>query len=159
MNKSANRLFHEVIDEAEKLGYRPNCDQAITTFSSSIKWGNCVSFLNGRNAYFSKISVNELALSNQRLLLSVLVHEVAHAIFPKDHHGKKWREAGNRIGERFGIIVSTTIDGPVLSAASKYIVGCPRCNKTWGFQRLCQTVKFPELYQCRDCGEDLVRIK
>lgn len=155
----AGRLFEDVLLEATKLGYEDCCEHNLSVFQSPTKFGTCISYPNGKNAYSSIVGVNESILSDRQLLLSVLVHEVAHSIYPKDHHGQKWRTAGNRIGKRFGIDVSTTLDNQIPSPDFRYTIQCPKCHKTWGFQRLCQTVKFPELYQCRDCGESLVRIK
>lgn len=155
----AGRLFEDVLLEATKLGYENCCDHNLSVFQSPTKFGICISYPNGKNSYFSVIGVNESILSDQQLLLSTLIHEVAHSLYPKDHHGQKWRTAGNRIGNRFGVDISTTFDNSVHPLPSKYVIQCPRCNKTWGFQRLCQTVKFPELYHCKDCLENLVRIK
>lgn len=95
----------------------------------------------------------------------ILVHEIAHACVPFDHHGYNWRYTANRLGEQWGYeaerLCSDTeiisITNPV-KKERKYIVECPLCHVQWKYKVKCNCVKYPQTYTHRRCGTHLVRI-
>lgn len=95
----------------------------------------------------------------------ILVHEIAHACVPKDHHGPNWHTIANILGAPWGYEATRLqFDDEIINACNankatrKYIVECPLCHVQWKYKIKCRTIKYPELYHHTKCGTNLVRI-
>lgn len=166
----ANDIFSTVVIEAANFGYHYFGSRRLWVYDDKTTYGQCRSTVATKGDCYSFIGINRKCLKSRNVLFDVLVHELAHAICPKDHHGKKWKEVGNQIGQRLGVTVTrdnteeyeregVVIREPVSETVARYIIECPCCHATWKYNRLCKTVKYAELYRCCKCKTDLVRIK
>lgn len=94
----------------------------------------------------------------------ILVHEIAHACVPKDHHGWLWQQTADTLGRQWGYDATRLCsdreitDVCCTSKERKYIVECPVCGVQWKYKVKCHTVKYPMLYHHTKCGANLVRI-
>lgn len=84
-----------------------------------------------------------------------VLHEIAHALTPGDHHGPRWRAMCRQIGAKPSRCYT---DERVISPPRKpapYQIGCPRCD--WWADRRRNTRKH---YVCAKCrGPVLLREK
>jgi predicted SprT family Zn-dependent metalloprotease len=72
-----------------------------------------------------------------------LLHEIAHALAPGDHHGPRWRAMCRQIGAR---PVRCYTDDRVVSPPAPYLFGCESCG--WWVERRRRTQR---KYQCSKC--------
>jgi predicted SprT family Zn-dependent metalloprotease len=89
-----------------------------------------------------------------------ILHEIAHALCPKDGHGAKWRAVCRRLGAKPARCYSdATVVSPTRSPA-QYRFGCPKCN--WWVQRrrrsrrayLCKLCRGKVIFQPAETSSD-----
>lgn len=162
-----NTIYDEVYEEAYNLGLLKNLHhkRPLYIHKSVRYWGLCKSKRIIDNTFDSAICINDKIILAKRydVARQVIVHEIAHAATPLDHHGSKWKNAGNKIGSKWHIDVRRcdSYDGLKLKdeEAAKYIVECPKCHTQWKYNRMCKTVEKYDRYICQSCNERLIRIK
>ena len=161
----ALEIYYDVLQEALNLGYYPMCDTELREFKSTTCYGQCRSMPqeNSDEFFTGVIGINKAILGDHHAVLSVLVHEIAHSIVPKDGHGPRWKRIAETIAEAFGVEVSVTGDYEGIDIhpeeETKYEVSCPLCGRSWKYQRLTNLVKRPSDYRCPYCKNSLVRTK
>jgi predicted SprT family Zn-dependent metalloprotease len=70
-----------------------------------------------------------IQLNNEEQVLDTILHEIAHALTPRAHHGYEWKMACIRIGAKPERCYTTeTVNTPTL----RYQATCGNCNKTYG---------------------------
>src|SRR3954462_9851485 len=75
-----------------------------------------------------------------------ILHEIAHALCPKDGHGPRWRVVCRKIGARpVRCYTDTSVVSPP-RAPARYRFGCPRCN--WWVERRRRSRR---TYLCKLC--------
>ncbi len=131
----ASHLARELIARHGLSGWRFSFDHARRRF--------------GRCDYTNR----RITLSRPLTLLNTLdevrdtiLHEIAHALCPKDGHGARWRATCRRIGAKPARCYS---DATVLSpprAPAPYRFGCPRCDWWVDRRRLSRRA-----YLCKHC--------
>lgn len=95
----------------------------------------------------------------------ILVHEIAHACCPKDHHGYLWQYTANKLGREWGYEASRLCyDEEIIQTCGEnkpriYAIRCPKCGTTWKYKIQCRAVKYPNLYIHRTCGCHLERVE
>src|SRR5438477_1023387 len=57
-----------------------------------------------------------------------ILHEIAHALCPKDGHGSRWRATCRRIGARPACCYTDTSVVSPPRAPARYRFGCPQCK-------------------------------
>jgi predicted SprT family Zn-dependent metalloprotease len=80
-----------------------------------------------------------------------ILHEIAHALCPKDGHGPRWRAICRKIGAR---PTRCYTDAAVVSPprrAAPYRFGCPSCN--WWVERRRRSRR---VYLCKICRGKVV---
>lgn len=100
-------------------------------------------------------------------LLHVLIHEMIHCYFPKDGHRGMFEVAAKRINAYRPDVNITKIyrneehgyQSEQKPKEKKYAIQCPKCGKTWEYERRGQSVIHPDWYHCTHCKEKLVRIR
>jgi len=104
----------------------------------------------------SAICINRCMYSrSSKEIRDTLIHEVAHAVEPRDHHGAKWKRAGDKIGKRWGITVTRCGVLTTKPNEQPYTLCCTRCSKTYKQFRVCRSVEHPHLFTCGVCGAPL----
>lgn len=74
------------------------------------------------------MSKHLIELNSEEQVLDTILHEIAHALTPKAHHGYEWKMACIRIGARPVRCYSTdTVEQPKM----RYQATCGCCNKVW----------------------------
>lgn len=99
-----------------------------------------------------------IALSRPLVLLNsveqvrdTILHEIAHALTPGDHHGAKWKAMCRRIGAKpERCFKPDQVETPAL-APTYYEIGCPTCD--WWAPRRQLTVS---RHLCRKCRGKVV---
>lgn len=83
------------------------------------------------------LSLPLLELFNDADLHDTILHEVAHALTPGDHHGKLWAAACHRVGARPERTKLLSPEGAEIRAATaKYAFYCPSCQLSASYDRL-----------------------
>ena len=153
-------LYLEVIDHAKelKLWQTDREIPPLYTRKSVRTFGTCFANKCKDGSYDCAIVMNQILLdySDDRIR-KVLVHEVAHAIHPREHHNSGWRRDANRIGEKWGYLAEVCNSDKALNAALdglkekkyKYELYCPTCGQVWKYSRICAAIQHPERYRCR----------
>lgn len=103
-------------------------------------------------------------------LETVVLHELLHTVSGAMNHGKKWQSLANKVNKEFlyKITVTSSTDDYNLTGRSKefftpkktykYAIQCADCGQIYKYQRMCDCIRFPELYHCGVCGSKLSRI-
>ena len=166
-DKKLNKIYDEVYEEANRLGFLKNLHHKRPLYirKSIRSWGLCKSHRVINDIYDSVICLNEVVASQKEYETArkIIVHEIAHAATPKDHHGNNWHRIGDLIGAKWNIKVERTDNYEGMNLKSddniKYIVECPKCHVQWKYNRMCKTVEKFDKYRCGKCKETLIRIK
>jgi predicted SprT family Zn-dependent metalloprotease len=116
------------LHEASRLARQLISDHGLTNWTFSFdharrRFGRC-DYTNRRITLSRSLTF----LNDIDEVRDTILHEIAHALCPKDGHGARWREACRRIGAK---PVRCYTDQNVVSpprAAARYRFGCPRCN-------------------------------
>ena len=150
-------MYEDVHQQARRLGYYIDKPK-LYVYKSTRRFGECRT-----RGDVSVIALNEKFLECPEKCMETLVHEYAHAINPKDHHGVEWKSIGDDIGKHYGVSMSrTTPESEVGIKISKpkdikYIVKCPKCGAQWRYERASKIVQHPEKYRCGHCKCELIR--
>src|SRR5688500_10175660 len=67
-------------------------------------------------------------LNDEPEVRDTILHEIAHALTPDDHHGPRWKAACAQLGAK---PVRCYTDDSVISPArriARYRIGCPKCG-------------------------------
>ena len=84
----------------------------------------------------------------------VIVHEVAHALYPDEKHNSVWKRTANLIGKKWGYVAEIRIsDSEIIERMRKqkvykYEQYCPVCGAVWKYSRMCPAVRRPERFRC-----------
>lgn len=161
-------LYLEVIHYAQALGLMSPTGEVppLYTRKSVRTFGACFSSRNQNGTCDCAIVLNEILIKySDDQIRKVIVHEVAHAIHPLEHHSRSWRRDANRLGKRWGYVVEVRNSDGELSAALntmkegrrkyRYELYCTRCGATWKYTRMSKAVKFPQKYECTHCKSRL----
>lgn len=158
-NEEILKIYKEVINEAERLGYNTK-SPALFMYKSTCRWGTCRT-VRGT----SYIGLNEVFLNDPEKSRDTLIHELAHSLVPKDGHGSKWHSIGDNIGKKWSIEMSRCSSDEEIGLempkkeTDKYTIECPKCKMQWHYMRMTKVVKAPETYRCGRCNQKLVRVK
>jgi len=82
-----------------------------------------------------------------------ILHEIAHAMTPRDHHGAAWRAAARRIGanpSRTADTVPMEVQRKVKQLHAKYRATCYDCGNVHFFNRMTKTWRYRG-YVCKNC--------
>ena len=130
----ASHLARELIARHGLAGWRFSFDHARRRF--------------GRCDYTNR----RITLSRPLTLLNTLdevrdtiLHEIAHALCPKDGHGARWRATCRRIGRTNRALLQRR-DGSSRRRRAPYRFGCPRCDWWVDRRRLSRRA-----YLCKHC--------
>jgi len=80
-------------------------------------------------------------VNNEKEVKNVILHEIAHALTPKQHHNKIWKLKAISIGCDGKRCYNTKI---INSVKGKYIYQCPMCKRKFNRHR--------KIKQIRSCG-------
>lgn len=100
-------------------------------------------------------------------LLSVLVHELIHVLYPLDGHKGRFQITARKINAVRPDVHVTAFykreehmyQAPQCTEKKRYAIQCPECGATWEFSRMTDKVRYPNRYYCKRCHQDLVRIR
>lgn len=164
-------MLQVVIADMATLGYELGEKR---TISPKIKWmrswrtlGSCTSFIQnnlllGTRQINSEIKLSEYLVNghNDKQLVAVLYHEVAHAFAPKDGHGGVFADITALLHKERGIKISSYLidpvkddDGNVIEPKKfKYAAVCKRCGEIVGlWKNKSKTIKDISRYSHTGC--------
>lgn len=170
-----NKIFREVMIEAERLGYdlsgltpRPFVfPKSAGKTSAGTVYGQ-TRYSDRINRVHIGLNAGLVATHDLQKILPVIIHEMAHSVKTARHdgHGDIWRKVGDSIGKSYGVTVECRVkdderveDIAPVKRPDKYTIGCPKCKNVWGYSRMCASVEHPALWRCSKCKVPLVRIK
>lgn len=104
-------------------------------------------------------------------LQSTVIHEVLHLITNNEGHTGEWKRLANLITEKHShlgikILRCASLEDIYTSeqcemirdktnkSVYKYAVQCPKCKEIIYRKRMCDLIKYPELYWHTTCGKD-----
>lgn len=168
--KDLIRIFEEVKQKAVELGYlKENLVYGPYLMKPQNKaYGYCNSQRKSRtsSSFYSYVAVNQRVLKSKEAMRRVMVHEIAHACDPTEHHSGKWKKIGDKIGKYWNVTVNRTddysefgVDDWHSASVPKYIVECPQCKASWNYVRMSKCVKAPNTFRCPKCDHSLCRVK
>ena len=130
------------------------------------------------NAHYYWMQIGKLLLENNRWTLKIsrefenytdderaskrmlesMIHELIHTLPDCMNHGYDFLYAANLFMKRYPEYEITVKSGggegyvaPRKEIHYKYIITCPKCGKTYKYQRKTDAVRYPFLYHCT-CG-------
>ena len=161
-------IYNEVMQEAIRLGLWPADKEypPIYVHKATKCLGNCWYRWVSGVGWFCSIALSSLLVDKCQIsdIRKTIVHEVAHAICPGEHHNWHWKMTADRIGRAWGYTINRLSENEDFAAAARevkaksvyrYELYCPCCGATWKYKNICQAVKQPYLYKCGKCKENL----
>lgn len=125
--------------------------------------GRCHKNPNG--TYRLEFNPNYFHVAATKNITEVILHEFLHTFPCAMNHTGNWKTLATQCNALFGVNVSRTTYDANFDEFRKannpynYFVYCPKCNKRWGYRKLCSLVKYPEHYKCGKCGTTLKSIR
>lgn len=100
-----DKLWDEIAARAEVVGCQRVNKPALYTFEATNPLGQCLSKINTRTRKITSegIGLNKIFLRHAEKATTVLIHEIAHAFKPDDHHGRTWKSIGKPIAKKYGV--------------------------------------------------------
>lgn len=154
-------LYVEVMNHAKKIKLWGENDKwpLLCSRKSVGSFGSCFYNKNPDGTFDCTVVLNNLLFDySDDQIRKVIVHEVAHAICPMQHHSAKWHQTANLLGKKWGYEIERTNSDAELcadifkrkaqSSPYKFELYCPVCGTTWQYKRECNAVKHPEKYRC-----------
>lgn len=155
-------LYIEIMDRARVAGHWPAYKPYPPLYSrkSCSTLGVCTTNWEKLTSEpHSTICLSEVLFNfSDNQIRKTICHEVAHAAFPRDHHGYYWYTLANFLGGPWGLIASRVNDDEELNKALialektagkyKYELYCPTCGATWKYKCKCAAVQNPSRYRC-----------
>lgn len=125
--------------------------------------GRCIRIHDITGDYF-KIELSPIIFNNENLLYNTIIHEMLHTCNGCFGHTGQWKVLADKVKSTYGYDITrvTNIREYGIEPSkrkTKYIVECPNCGKRWGYQRMCNVVKYTNLYKHIPCNCALVRNK
>jgi len=94
-------------------------------------------------------------LNSEEEVRDTILHEIAHALCPRDGHGAKWKAMCVRIGARPVRCYSHSDVVTPVRRAARFAIGCPRCG--WWQERFRRTRR---KLVCRGCrGRVVIEVR
>ena len=152
-------LYMEVVNRAQELElWGKVCPPPLFTRKSTKSFGTCFVKKNGGKSDGAIVLNEMLANYSDDQIRKIIVHEVAHAVCPWEHHSELWRNTADSIGQKWGYKTERLNTDEELCAdiakmneeknPYKYELYCPKCGAVWKYKRMCKSVKHPENYWC-----------
>lgn len=165
-NELLNRLYEDVWQNARELFYLPEDPIELYLIDEPLKTlGGCM-LCDGKPIWI-QINKHLIEIGDEKLILEVLVHEIAHAVvnFYQDGvigHTKQWRYIGERIAEKYGVDVQRLCFSQKVKdfsqANSKYLLECDNCGKKVARNRMCDVIRLGDGAKCT-CGGTWHRVR
>jgi len=94
----------------------------------TFKWARGKGLFGYCNTRKKEISLSALlvGLNSLEQVTDVILHEIAHALCPKDHHNRNWQKTALSIGCNG----RRTYGDEVITPKPKWIGTCPKCGRT-----------------------------
>lgn len=161
--KDLNTLLDEVLNELDTIGISIN--KANISIYSNPKFrkilGKCIK-TNDDEVF--KIEISKLMLDTQSefTVKNIIAHELIHTIKNCFNHGEFFSSLMSILNKVYSYQDEACIEidyNEQLIAHFKYCLRCPKCGKTYVFDRKTDKVKFPSEYGCEKCHSPVERIK
>ena len=127
-------------------------------------WGRCLT-KNHKDFWIEingKYAKDEFSTNDN--IIEVICHEIIHTCEGCWNHGYKFMQYGKLLTAAYGIIVQATdnaenrtIDSIAWKNSKKYAVKC-NC-RTIHKDRMCDIIKYPQIFKCTKCKGNFERIK
>ncbi len=167
-----DKLFEEAVNDMKAAGISPPMER-LTKLEYNARfsraWGKCRYHHLDFGLYRCEIRLSEklCQLGTDDAIRQVAAHELIHLCHPGEGHGFAFKEEAGKLNRAFPERYQIERCTPAAKVAGdgdtdklfKYIVQCPKCGYKWGYDRNCQTVRFPATYRCRKCKCGLERVK
>lgn len=160
--KELEEIFNESKTILEESGITPaTIDRLRINPKTTSRFGRCRIYPDGRR----EIEISEKVLSegSHNGKLTVMIHEMLHALPGCADHRSKWKhyaEIVNMNNPNLCIKRTNTYgDIGIKTNESKYVIACTCCGAEFARTRLTKAVQHPENYVCGVCGGKLKRIK
>lgn len=175
--RDLQEYFRKAMAIVEDCGIQQNYRIVeVKTFrKNAVKWGICEM---NKKTETAVIKINPNLLDESIFpaddgLINTLIHEILHACANwEDMHDGMWKYYADKVERIAGIKIKScsseedkgmsdeaiqkSIEERIIKK-NKYILQCPKCLHNWGFARMCDKVKYPQLYSCGKCKTTLVR--
>lgn len=171
--KNLQKLFKECKEELDNINIKYGCIEEITINTRAKKrWGQCKITLDSqywKNKIFS-INISSRLLQDDitdEACKNTIMHEILHTCEHCFNHGSEWKRIADLINDYYAFynIKRTTsseekgINEDIEKKESKYILRCTKCGKLFYKNRICDSVRYPELYNHSSDNGQLERIK
>lgn len=110
-----------------------------------------------------EIEVGEMLLRvNEKLVKSILAHEILHTCQGCYNHGSTWKTYADQMNQAYGYEISTTttyealgLHAPEQNKRINYVITCQNCGQQMYRQKRSRLVAHIDEYRCK-CGGKLV---
>lgn len=163
--KNLNELLKQALEMCDKCGipYGKITEIKINNRLSR-SWGRCLT--KNHKEFWIEIQGRfaQDEYSTENAVIAVICHEIIHTCEGCWNHGYKFMQYGKLLTDNYGIKVSATDSAGNLTIDSiswendmRYAV---KCNCTTIYRdRMCDLIKYPQIYTCKKCGGKFARIK
>ena len=118
--------------------------------------------INDSSPFKYKIEVGEMLLqTDEKLMKTILAHEVIHTCYGCYNHGKSWKTYAQKMNQESGYHIKTTttyeelgISAPKKNKKVNYEIQCQKCGMIFYRQRKSKLIKNINQYRCK-CGGKL----
>ena len=133
-------------------------------YRAKTRFGQCTTWSKSNR---SKIEIASRILDDSipdEKTLSVIIHELLHAVKGGQDHTGIWKTYANMINRKYPQYrIERTLPSSYFGlerdkSLQKYGIQCQTCHCIHYSSKLSKSIQHPEMYQCR-CGGKLIRIK
>ena len=159
-------LFNETYNDAKAIGLQnlPDLNRLTVLYNQKIgsSWGLC--FHDSLILKFNRILCS---CEDPMAIKNTMMHELIHACGVRGH---KWlfksyvaKIMNHPIGKKYSISRCTSVNEKMtkdeILKKYKYVLECPSCGKTWGYQRYSKSIYYADFCECPVCHIKLKRTK
>lgn len=128
------------------------------------RFGSCKKVQSGqkdKEEYIIEIS-GTLMESEEKVIETVLLHELLHTCYGCMNHGKRWKMYAMQLNQKYGYEIKPTaryeafgLEDPGSREQIRYRIVCRECGMEIIRRRRCKLVENTDRYRCGKCGGKL----
>lgn len=166
--KNLNSLFEECRMELKRINMDISDRIVKVSVNGRLKttMGKCI--FSRRTGNYS-IEIAACLLTDEaetQAAKETIIHELIHTCPGCMNHGYEWKRRGDRVSRMLGYNVTRCADRTTLETQGvvikdrkpeeyKYALVCDCCGNQYKHKRMCEAVRYPELYYCGKCNGSL----
>ena len=167
----------QCMDELDSIGieYGNIIDFTVNTRAKN-RWGQCKAVPGGYRINISAVLLDER--NDEQGLKNTIIHELLHSCKGCMNHGENWKRLAAKVYREYGYNIKRTssaaekgmceeaiaerVEAKKQARAARvtYKLQCEKCGHIYTHYRMCDAIRYPNLYSCgcAGCHGQLIRI-